>query len=259
MPDHASESTASEVDSGPSLLGSFAYYDRASRRLKTYQGSLFEDWTESSLTLPRSGSMRSGRLYAHPTWEPPTSESACSSWPTPNTKDRDSAARHTTETGVMHPGTTLTDAVRADWSTPTCRDQESLAKVTRGANAVPGGTPLLVQVASGTWPTPKGSDSNGLREPDGKRGMGLNDVACHEMYPTPTSRDYRFPNATTYEDRGGGTKGEQLNNFVAQLDGPRDPASPKKGGNLRASSVVLEPAFVESWMGFPLGWTDLLE
>ena len=34
------------------------------------------------------------------------------SWPTPNTRDAASAGRHTTETGVMHPGTTLTDAMR---------------------------------------------------------------------------------------------------------------------------------------------------
>ena len=32
------------------------------------------------------------------------------------------------------------------------------------------------------WPTPKASDANGKRKPDGKRGMGLNDVAS---WPTP--------------------------------------------------------------------------
>jgi len=40
------------------------------------------------------------------------------SWPTPNTKDANSAARHTTTTGVMHPGTTLTDASRQFHSLP---------------------------------------------------------------------------------------------------------------------------------------------
>jgi len=34
-------------------------------------------------------------------------------WPTPNTRDASAAGRHTTTTGVMHPGTTLTDAARA--------------------------------------------------------------------------------------------------------------------------------------------------
>ncbi len=43
-------------------------------------------------------------------------------WPTPQTTDAAAAARHTTTTGVMHPGTTLTDAVREDWRTPSTRD-----------------------------------------------------------------------------------------------------------------------------------------
>jgi hypothetical protein len=34
-------------------------------------------------------------------------------------------------------------------------------------------------------------------------------------WPTPASRDYRSPNALNREDRGGGSKGEQLPNFVA--------------------------------------------
>ena len=42
--------------------------------------------------------------------------------------DANSAARHTTETGIMHPGTTLTDAIRAwepqesSWTTPQAHD-----------------------------------------------------------------------------------------------------------------------------------------
>jgi hypothetical protein len=42
-------------------------------------------------------------------------------WPTPNTRDSADTARHTTATGIMHPGTTLTDAVRL-WPTPTAQD-----------------------------------------------------------------------------------------------------------------------------------------
>lgn len=36
-----------------------------------------------------------------------------STWPTPVTTDAKDAARGTTSTGVMHSGTTLTDAIRA--------------------------------------------------------------------------------------------------------------------------------------------------
>jgi len=42
--------------------------------------------------------------------------------PTPVTTDARSAARHTTSTGVMHSGTTLTDAVRSLLPTPRSRD-----------------------------------------------------------------------------------------------------------------------------------------
>src|SRR5882672_3127652 len=46
-----------------------------------------------------------------------TVESDSSCWPTANTRDAASSGRHSTETGVMHPGTTLTDAIR-EWPTP---------------------------------------------------------------------------------------------------------------------------------------------
>lgn len=38
---------------------------------------------------------------------------AATTWPTPNTRDGNSAARQTTTTGIMHDGSTLTDAIRA--------------------------------------------------------------------------------------------------------------------------------------------------
>jgi DNA (cytosine-5)-methyltransferase 1 len=55
------------------------------------------------------------------------------------------------------------------------------------------------------------------------------------MWPTPAARDYRYPNARSYEERGGGKKGEQLPNAIG---GP------------------LNPEFVEWLMGYAIGWTD---
>lgn len=108
-------------------------------------------------------------------------------WPTPNTMDANSAGRHTTQTGVMHPGTSLTDAVRD--------------------------------------------------------------------YPT---RDYRAPNRLSYQERGGGTKGEQLNNFVAGLP---DPANLNTTGSPPAPSPrpVLNPRWVLTLMGFPADYLDGVE
>lgn len=57
-------------------------------------------------------------------------------WPTPQTTDANSAGRHTTTTGVMHPGTTLTDAARSGastWLTPQSRDHKGISqKVAKG-------------------------------------------------------------------------------------------------------------------------------
>jgi len=73
----------------------------------------------------------------------------------------------------------------------------------------------------------KGTNGNGF-------GLTLNQAA--KLWPTPASRDYRHPNATSYAERGGGTKGEQLPN---------------------AAGGALNPDWVEALMGLPVGWTDL--
>ena len=63
----------------------FAFYDPDSRSLRTSQGTFPWDSTQSSPTLPTSGSMRSGRCYEHRTSVPAISEPDCSSLlPTPN-------------------------------------------------------------------------------------------------------------------------------------------------------------------------------
>lgn len=102
---------------------------------------------------------------------------AVQQWPTPQTTDMDSAARHTTD-GAMHAGTSLTDAIRKDWPSPIAEDAES-----RTSNGT-----LLDSVRGNNWQTPQTSDANGPREADGKRGLGLNTQAV-EDWSTPTCRD----------------------------------------------------------------------
>lgn len=53
------------------------------------------------------------------------------------------------------------------------------------------------------------------------------------LLPTLAARDYRFPNAKPYSERGGGKKGQQLPEVMG---GP------------------LNPAWCLSFMGFPEGW-----
>ncbi len=123
------DSTANGLDSGVSLPASFASYDPTSCSWRMSQASLFEDSTKYLATWPGSGSMRDGHVYARPTLEHPISDAACSSWPTPCTTDAKDSARATTTTGVMNPGTSLTDAIRSHLPHPT------LERGLRGAKA----------------------------------------------------------------------------------------------------------------------------
>lgn len=68
-------------------------------------------------------------------------------------------------------------------------------------------------------------------------------------WATPAARDYRHPNAKSYEERGGEKKGEQLNNQVVH-SGPITNSSPAATGK----RGVLNPAFSLWLMGYPAVW-----
>lgn len=77
-------------------------------------------------------------------------------------------------------------------------------------------------------------------------------------WPTPAARDYRFANAKTYAERGGGKKGEQLNNAVVHLAGWRTPrANDFKGGLSPEGSSTRSPTdyFLPDQVTMLAGWT----
>lgn len=79
--------TASALAYGRKPQTAFALYDPTSHGLKTAQCSLFAGLIESSVTLPRWGTMQNGVL-----WELPPSglamyEKECGYWPTPTRRD----------------------------------------------------------------------------------------------------------------------------------------------------------------------------
>jgi len=129
---------------------------------------------------------------------------AAQMWSAATTKDANSAARHTTTTGVMHPGTTLTDAV-STWGTPNAHDCKggSDATSTQGRN---------LKREAELWSTP--NTPNGGRSVDaetvenrgatekGKRQVGLESEARH--WRTPQMRDHhpsKPGNRTQNEDQ----------------------------------------------------------
>jgi len=91
----------------------------------------------------------------------------------------------------------------------------------------------LIDAVGKAWQTPLASDANGIRKPDGKRGVGLNTQA---MWATPTAHDAKNmsmpPTAALRED----LIGDMMR-------------SGQQG--------YLNPDWVEQLMGLPVGWTDV--
>ncbi len=77
--------------------------------------ALFPTPTATRYGTSNNGDPHDGR-EEYATKGKPSLDSLAAQWATAVVSDAASAGRHTTETGVMHPGTSLTDALRA-WST----------------------------------------------------------------------------------------------------------------------------------------------
>ncbi len=101
------------------------------------------------------------------------------------------------------------------------------------------------------WQTP-GVDSFRCRGGDRKDEMGLDQQAKYLAgWATPAERDHRFPNLKTFQERGGGKKGEQLPNQVAHFSGTTGSSSDPTP---KVSIGALNPEFVSWLMGFPPEW-----
>jgi hypothetical protein len=121
------------------------------------------------------------------------------------------------------------------------------------------------------WPTPTALDrprspetlakSAAFRKANANQNtvpLYLGEVAMN--WPTPASRDYRAPNSQSYKERGGGMKGEQLNNFVEHsLSLPQAPAIPDGPESSQSDPGLrrrLNPMFGAWLMEWPCWWTN---
>jgi hypothetical protein len=131
---------------------------------------------------------------------------------------------------------------------------------------------MVAQMAA--WPSPtKGNGDGGQsmasasatgKTADGRKiTVALPGVAALTNWPTPAARDYRFANAESYADRGGGSKGEQLNNAAVHLlaSGTDGPARLADSGALLTGSAArmegggqLSPSHSRWLMGYPPEW-----
>lgn len=183
------------LHSGNITCKPLARYDQESHSLRTWQHSLDEDSVPFSATLPRSGMMRNGIVYQLPALVRLTVVTASSSSP------------------IL-------------WHTPTVDDAKPASAIR------PGRTPhteyLRRQVMH--FPTPTvsaASDHHRGPKKDLKGSHSLRLVDAVQMFPTPTSRDWK----------GKGLPGQLPTklNLIGHLN----------------------PSWVEWLMGFPVGWTEL--
>lgn len=90
------------------------------------------------------------------------------------------------------------------------------------------------------WPTPTAADSQrGVRDArPWDTGKPLGQIVALAAWATPAARDHRHANAQPFAERGGGKKGEQLNNQVVHLAGWPTPMArtPARNGNNEAGN-----------------------
>ena len=101
---------------GPSSPEFLASFDPDTWLLKTSQACVVEGWETFSETLPRSGMMRTGRVYRLPTLVPHTDENVFGYWPTPRTTGLDGGSNSRNAAKK-----------RGMWPTPTGQDSSNNA------------------------------------------------------------------------------------------------------------------------------------
>lgn len=227
---------------GSSSPVALAYYDPATHSLKMSQRSLFEDSTLSSLTLPRWGTMRNGRLYALPMLALLTVAPACSSWPTPVAAQ---AIQGQNELDGKR-GQTLVGAARGQpWPTPTLHGNHNR----KGASKDSGDG---LSTAIKQWPTPKTVDSkSGGQAERQRRTPRLASQTKH--WPTPQASD----GAKGGPNMKHGSGDQPLPSAAASSSPSPDQPSgtiATMSGAVMEHSGQLNPEFVCWLMGFPDGW-----
>lgn len=189
QPGKAQESTASEAGSGEKWRELSVRYDPGTYSWRTHRCLWDEDLPESSVTLPKWGSMRNGVLWERMTLALPTSGSGAGLWPTPVAHD--------------------------DGKTPEAH-MAMKARMKGGPRHRPTSLTVMVKgIERGMWPTPCARDHFPPHKPEyieAKRSQGhgmsnLNDAVAHpRLFPTPTaSLGTKGGRVTPRKSREGGT------------------------------------------------------
>ena len=175
---------------------------------------------------------------------------ASGSWPTPKASD---VTDHGSIERAMDGGrSNLQDRARlASWPTPGAKDGAKSVRTVAGAEkeaARKGWNNDLATASLAAWTTPTAHQQ---RTRFAQGGSCTEAQALLAAWATPAHRDFRTPNLTAWRDRGGGKKGEQLNNQVVHSGPLLDGTSAEI-----AATARLNPAFSRWLMGLPAGWDD---
>lgn len=120
--------------------------------------------------------------------------------------------------------------------------------------------------ASMNWPTATASDAHtdnlaSTQQKDGSMHSVTLPQAVTRDWPTPTSRDHKDGTAESCANvPDNALLGRVIHRFPGPprtASGPPVPASDSTSGNPPASSGKLNPSWVETLMGLPMGWTQL--
>jgi len=260
LPENERERTTS-AGYGLSLRGAFAYFDRGTSSWRTPQGCLVWASDTFSETWPPSGMMRNGIVYPRPRLVPRTSVTGYGLWPTPRGADVSGGDRTKwVAEGRWQMG--LREAVRM-FPTPAAADGE------RGSETYCRGNPTLLGAAR-LWPTPNIRDhhAQGAGMNPKARSVALSTLIEKRMWPTPRAQMGSLNQPSADKPHKGGGKPKRLEVEVGRRMWPTPTEADGKGGpgcsgrdggeNLRtATGGQLNPTWVDWYMGYPLGWTDL--
>lgn len=233
---------------GPRCSVSFAYFDPDMFLWKTSQATFLSGLEQFSETWPDAGTMRNGVVYELRTSEPPTCESASSSWHTVSTEDHKSdGPRALSRYGTPAMKTSDQRLLNQAMTWPTARQEDG-----ESCGNHPGVVDSLTGAAK-TWLTPHGMANE---DRTGKKGgAGGGEFALQ-------ANNWQTPATDSFRSRGGDRKDEQGLDQQARMFPPSPPApqipdGPPSFETAPTSRRRLNPRFVEWLQGFPVGWTEL--
>ena len=218
--------------SGQTPRGSFAWWDRDGSCWRTFQASLLGGCQKFSEGFPRSGTMRSGRLYPRRHLVPRIFASESGLWPTPNVHEEEAERRYSRKTSFRHfeegRQIHLSQAARDQrmWPTPRASNPGSRieseggkilaqeVEMEEGVRDRRGRkkrwpTPRAADGGQGQWKTREQAEASGYSEMLSSAVLGLKHGKPRRgpghvpMWPTPTKSDAEGGPGRSEKRRGG--------------------------------------------------------